>query len=176
MSGSAARRVWYRLWQGTRYFVERPSAEDEALAAEVLSPPLLELYNRMAPRDRAHAARVCRALRRWGVEERTVLQAALLHDVGKAGGVPWIARVVYVLLRRWAPACVARLERSERPPALLRPLVRLARHPAIGAELAAQAGAPADVVSLIGGHQDGSGVPPRLMPALRLLQRADEAA
>lgn len=166
------KRALYRLRQGIRYPFERPSPEDRALAASLLSPELLTLYTRMSPRDQAHAARVCRALQQQGVRDPVVLQAALLHDVGKIGGVPLPHRVLYVLMERWAPQLLRRLGSYDW--ALLRPLTRLARHPEIGAELAARAGAAPDVVALIRWHQNGHHAPEHLRPALRLLQSVDD--
>ncbi len=172
---SKIKRAFYRVRQGICYVAERPTPEDEALAAALLPPPLLALYARMAPRDQAHAARVCRALRQKGVDDPILLQAALLHDVGKTGGIPLLYRVLYVLVGRWAPWLLQRLEQRSRVPALLCPLVQLARHPEIGAELAARAGASPDVVALIRWHQDGRGAPEHLREALHLLQSVDDA-
>nr|WP_290665720.1 hypothetical protein [Ardenticatena sp.] len=169
-------RCFYRTQQVVRYVFDRPSAEDEALAATLLPPPLLALFRRMSAGDQAHAARVCRALQQQGVDDWRLLQAALLHDVGKAEGVPLVYRVAYVLLKRFAPHWLERL--TDRTPPVARwrrPLVRLAHHPAIGAEMAAQAGAHADVVALIRAHQDGDACPPHLREHLAALQAVDDA-
>lgn len=172
MSRSGLKRVLYRLRQGISYPFERPSPQDTALAVSLLPPELLALYTRLSPRDQAHAARVCRALQQQGVRDPVILQAALLHDVGKMGGVPLPYRVLYVLMERWTPQLLRRLDGSDR--ALLRPLARLARHPEIGAELAARAGAAPEVVALIRWHQNDTRAPEHLRSALRLLQSVDD--
>lgn len=68
----------------------RVSSRDEAWVNTILSPAELVAFNRMVVRDRAHSIGVARAveanLDRIGRSEdhRWILQAALLHDVGKS--------------------------------------------------------------------------------------------
>lgn len=166
-------RLPYRVQQAVKYVVDRPAPADRELVASLLSPALMHLFQSMSPGDRAHAIRVCRALQDRDITDRTLLRAALLHDVGKAEGVSLPHRVAYTLLKRLAPGLLARL--CAQPASGWRqPLVKLHRHPEIGARLAADAGASPDVVALIRAHQDGNDVPAHLTTALGHLQRADD--
>jgi hypothetical protein len=61
-----------------------PKPADEAWAESQLVPGELELWERMPRVDRRHAAGVARRVAAVvGEDERPVLAAALLHDVGK---------------------------------------------------------------------------------------------
>lgn len=163
----------YRVQQVVNYIVDRPSPADCEFVQSLLTPALVRLFYTMSPGDRAHAIRVCRSLQERGLSDRKLLQAALLHDVGKAQGVPLPYRIAYTLLERISPALLVRL--CEEPvPAWRRPFVTLHRHPEIGAQLAAEAGASADVVAFIRFHQDGDGIPPHLATALTHLQHVDD--
>lgn len=166
----------YRVQQAVNYVIDRPSPADRQLVTSLLSPALARLFYTMSPGDRAHAIRVCRSLRERGVADRTLLQAALLHDVGKARGVPIPYRVAYTLLKRFAPTMLMRVC-VEPAPAWRQPFVTLHQHPEIGAQLAVDAGASADIVALIRAHQDGDGddLPPHLTTALTQLQLVDDA-
>src|SRR5690606_35944608 len=81
-------RARYRTVQVLRQVSPRVSAEDRALVAAILPPGLLTLFERQRAGDQAHAVRVCRALIEQGYREPALLQAALLHDVGKIVGLP----------------------------------------------------------------------------------------
>jgi len=117
--------------------------------------------------DQRHALDVLYTLRDRGYTERALMQAALLHDVGKTEGVRLWHRVLIVLLERWRPGWLRRLARDL--PANWRPSTRDWRpsardlrypffvhlqHPARGAALAEAAGCDPLAVALIRHHQD----------------------
>ncbi|MGF1506341.1 MAG: HD domain-containing protein [Anaerolineae bacterium] len=147
-------------------------------AAEVLSPALLALFERMPRTDQLHSLRVMQRLREAGHTHPDLLTAALLHDVGKTRHpfrLP--GRIFVVLVRTLLPERYTVWSQSE-PAGWQRPLAVSAQHPAWSAELMAAAGASALAVGLARRHAD----PPvqiaqteadRLLIAL---QHADDAS
>jgi hypothetical protein len=73
------RRFWFSLWP------KAPSEADDRWARGLLSDPEQELWWRMSPQDRRHAAAVARRVESDLGEgaTSTVLVTALMHDVGK---------------------------------------------------------------------------------------------
>src|SRR6266566_5005748 len=71
-------------WQSG--FVAPLSAEERLWAAGWLPAPALLLFQTMSAADQRHSLRVCRGLLARGCEDKDLLAAALLHDVGKAQG------------------------------------------------------------------------------------------
>lgn len=167
-------RARYRTTQALRHLGGRLPPEDRALVAATLPPPLLRLFEQQRPGDQAHAARVCRALVEQGYRQPALLQAALLHDVGKVLGLPLPYRVAVVLLRKFAPAWLRRLAAAGERRRWLRPFTTSLGHPELGARLAADAGAAPAVVALIAHHQDDTIPDERLAPWLRALQNVDD--
>ena len=163
--------ILYRLWQflaalGT--FVRVP---DDAPARALLRPAAYALFQRMAPYDRAHALRVYRYLSGKGVEDPALLEAALLHDVGKSAGperIPLLYRGP-IVLARGRPHLWAWLSRERPRGDPRRPFYLYAVHAAQGAELARVAGCAPEVVALIAAHQEEGAT-----EASRLLRTADE--
>lgn len=129
-----------------------------------LPPEPLALFRRMSSYDQEHAVDVLNRLRRQGWRDLGLMQAALLHDVGKAflGANLW-KRVAHVLL--WA----AQSDEGARN--------GYARHAEVGAEAAHRAGCSPDVVALIRRHHAALPLPPRnrLDDWLIALHFADEA-
>lgn len=81
-----------------------PSPRDAAWVTGLLSEAELGLWRRMSGADQRHAAGVARRVARSS-EERAVLVAALLHDVGKVeSGLGTFSRVAATLGRPWRPA------------------------------------------------------------------------
>jgi hypothetical protein len=130
----------------------------------------------MSRRDQRHgldlvcALGVC-ALQRQGYRDRALLQAALLHDVGKAGHLRLWHRVAVVLWERFAPAMLHRLA-SDRPGSRGYPLFTHLNHPQLGAERAEEAGCDQLTVELIRRHHEplavaGESKGDRLLAALR---------
>ncbi len=151
--------------------------DDAAWVASILTTPAQQqLFTRMPPNDRRHALAVARALQQAGYTDPALLQAALLHDVGKSLGQPIFHRVLIVLLKAFWPSVLNRLAQDttqwlalEEISRWRRPFVIHAHHPAIGAGWAKNAGCEAGAVHLIAAHEKTTGADERLAA----LQRAD---
>lgn len=173
----AAWNVLYRLGQVRQQlgFVTPLSVGEMDEVVAILPSEALPLFQSMSPADQHHALRVCRGLRARGYDERDVLIAALLHDVGKAAGrVPFWTRPVIVLGKRFAPHLLTRVTAY---PVALQHLPRWQRslsyawwHAEVGADLAAKAGLNARVAHYIRMHHRPDS------PELAMLHLVDEAS
>ena len=178
-------RMIYRARQFFGAALARVDAAERAalLDAAGVPPPLAALFRRMPRPYQWHALNVARRLQMEGQTDPVLLQAALLHDMGKwdpatGGRVGLTHRVLTVLLGRVPPGrrLLRRLSSGPPPARTWRyPWYLQRQHPALGARLAAAHGAPPAVVELIRHHEDPA--PPLAPPQrarLRALQAADE--
>ncbi len=152
---SAAR---YRVYQVWRSVLARPlDADDHAILDATLPAAGRALFLTMSRNDQRHSLTVYRALRERGCHDADLLAAALLHDSGKGDGrAPLVVRPPVVVLRAFAPGVLRWLARSPRP-WFRRPFYYAWHHAEIGADLAAHAGLPARVVTLIRTHHQPDG-------------------
>ena len=137
----------YRLGQVRQQlgFVAPLTPEERAEVASLLTVDALSLFASMSSADQHHSLRVCRGLRTRGWEQRDILTAALLHDVGKAAGrVPFWTRPLVVIGKRCSPRLLTRLTaypvEGRRLPGWRRALSYAWWHAEVGADLAAGAG------------------------------------
>jgi hypothetical protein len=148
-----------------------------AEARRVLGPSLYSLFRAMPEQYRRHALDVYRRVKSAGGSGPPLLQAALLHDVGKydpgTGRYVTVAHRVAIVLLEALPGGKGLLRRLAAPGrgngVVFYPFYLSRRHAALGARLAAEYGASSEAVRLIAGHHgraDDS--------ALKLLQSADE--
>ncbi|MGH2562103.1 MAG: hypothetical protein ACRDJH_23840, partial [Thermomicrobiales bacterium] len=170
---NAAAIAIHRLRQG--FVALRPATVDEhaAIRAAKLSPEQVAAFASLANFDRRHLCRVLEALRQAGVDDVDLLQAALLHDLGKRsphGQVRLIQRATRVLLGRLAPSLLARLSRMPASPWRLG-LALAVHHPQLGAEEAARLGCSPRTCWLIAHHEDR---PAADDPAMAMLIACDE--
>ncbi|MGH9127671.1 MAG: HD domain-containing protein [Acidimicrobiales bacterium] len=129
-----------------------PAPSEARWVAQVLSPTELALWARMGGPDRRHSVVVARRAARAelgrpsGIESRTLLAAALLHDVGKAeAGLGTSARVIATLVGMVLGK--SRLARWTDRPRLAGRIGRYLAHDRLGAALLDTAGSHALVVA-----------------------------
>lgn len=172
------RRVFYRLRQFHLALGGRPSAAQLALAEKNLAPSLHQLFLTLQPSEQAHACQVCATVIAAGHDASELLQAALLHDIGKACyPLRLWERVFIVLTQAVLPRRAARWGQDE-PRGWRRAFVIAAQHPEWGAQMAEGAGASAAVVDLIARHAEkdaGEGLDTEVEKWLEILRAADGA-
>lgn len=141
---------------------------------QYLTPPQIDLFCSMSPIDQHHCLSVFRALQRVGESDAPLLQAALLHDVGKAEGRLQIwHRVIAVLAKAIAPALWERI--GGQPGTWWYPLYVHKEHAGLGAEMARKAGCSAEVVWLIA-HHEGQPAEPQTQKTQNRMLAALQAA
>ena len=121
--------------------------------SEYLDPAQRALFSRMAVSDQRHCLDLFYSLREQLGADGPLLQAALLHDVGKsAAPIRLWHRVAYVLLGKLSERARANLcARGGRGWRI--PFFVLAHHTGLGADLALKSGCSGEVVALIRSHQ-----------------------
>ena len=129
---------------------------DPAPARPVLSPQLFALFERMPPEDRRHGLDVLGRLQAEhdlaAESDAPLLEAALLHDVGKAeAGVGLPHRIARVVLRPTVPWLWRWL--SGWPTGWRRPFWAVAHHPERGAIWVETEGGDTALVELIRFHE-----------------------
>jgi hypothetical protein len=151
------KRARYRVRQFLWHLRRAPLSPAELEEVRQVLPPGLEAcFGRLSPGEQAHGLRVLRTVSAGAhpyAAQPELLQAALLHDLGKTVAPLNVFERTWAVLARWLlPAAAARWGRG---PARgwRRAFVAAACHPGWGAELAAQAGAAPLVAALIRRHQ-----------------------
>jgi hypothetical protein len=174
----------YRVSQFLRALVAWVPNRELGLLSEYLAPSQVELFQRMPRSDQRHGLDVFHALRRKQHTDGDLLAAALLHDVGKSGGVLSLSkggrlrlwhRVLIVLISAIRPQLLDRLA-VDKPRSWRYPFFVHQRHPELGAKLAQAAGCSPITVELIRRHQQPPASNPlrtRRDKLLAALQEAD---
>ncbi|MBT3247122.1 MAG: hypothetical protein HN979_02965 [Actinobacteria bacterium] len=134
-----------------------PSAVDELWAESYLVPGEVDLWRRLSNPDRRHLVKVARnVVGVLGDDERPVVAAALLHDVGKLGcGLGTMGRVVATLVI--AGTSRSRLEAWAGGRGFTGRVGRYFCHPESGAVLLEEAGSDSFTVAWAREHQNPSG-------------------
>jgi len=143
----------YRVSQFVWHIRASVTGAEQRLAQQQLpSPALFALFAGMPRADQRHALDVYLALRSGARDDADLLAAALLHDVGKAGGIPLLYRVAIVLARALGPALLSPLDHEKSW--WRRPFYVSLHHPEIGAKMIAEAGGNHRLVTFVRYHQN----------------------
>jgi len=140
----------YRVAQFVWHLRARVTPTEQEMARHLLPPRLFTLFEQMPRADQRHALDVYYALRHQGYDDPDLLIAALLHDLGKARGIPLPYRVAIVLLRALAPGLLHLLD--QRRSLWRRPFYVSLHHPEIGAAMIARLGGNDRVVAFVRYH------------------------
>lgn len=153
----------------------RPAEVDLDAAEKLLSPNLFSLFLQLSPSEQAHALKVLANVQVRGFAEIALLEAALLHDIGKVRyPLRLWERVWIVLGKAFLPSSVESWGQSA-PIGWRRPFVVAAHHAEWGAQITAEAGAGELTVKLVRAHQTASppGFSEEEAVLLSVLQQAD---
>ncbi len=165
-----AESLTYRIGQFRAALHAQVSEAERHLVATLLSPSEQCLFALMPTYDQRHCLDVYHTLVTANHTDPILLRAALIHDCGKVDddgrpmGLFWY--VVATIIKRW-PALYLALAKDGYGP--LRPLRVYAEHAWRGARMAAQAGAPDEMITILRHYHDPA---PQGMAAL--LQWADQ--
>jgi predicted HD phosphohydrolase len=169
--------VLYRIRQFALALGAQANGERVEDLPQFLDDHKQELFREMPSMDQHHCLAVFGALREAGHTDPSLLEAALLHDVGKTLGPVRIGhRVLAVLGKTFFPAVWNKVDGQ--PGTWRYPFYVHRQHAALGAKLAEQAGCTADVVWLVAHHEDERrDVPPgdNMGSLLAALQAADQS-
>lgn len=173
-----ARALRYRVEQFVRALIAQHAVPEQRIreAARILSPEARALFLQQAPQDQRHALAVYETLLENGHTREELLQAALLHDVGKAAARlrPW-QRGIFVLAERFAPWALRHTVHSEADRSQS-PLADYANHAEIGARWVTNAGCSPLTAKLVRQHEQPlENDDPELAGLLAALQTADSA-
>jgi hypothetical protein len=145
----------YRIKQGLRALFAFSHPIDDDLAAQVLSPELLTVFQAMRRSEQLHSLNVLRTLMAQGSVPDDLAVAALLHDSGKSRyPFPVWQKTMVVLVRAFAPGLFQSLSSGSETNWFQRPFVLSEHHPAWSAELVSAAGGSERAVWLIAHHAD----------------------
>jgi len=165
----------YRVSQFFRALAAWVPKRELSLLSEYLTPPQVELFQRMPRCDQRHGLDVFYALQRKQQHDRDLLVAALLHDAGKSEGrLRLWHRVLIVLIRAVGAPLLDRLALNE-PRSWRYPFFVHQQHPELGAELAQATGCSLVTVELIRRHQEPSAGNPFRTHQDKLLAALQEA-
>lgn len=159
----------YRIQQFAAAVTARVSAEEQALARRLLTPAEYALFRLMPRYDQRHCLDVYGTLATAGHTDPLLLRAALIHDCGKVADDGRPMSLGWYLLTTVIKRIPALYIAVGRPGTPLEPVQRYAEHAWRGAALAAQAGSPERIVTMLRHYHD----PAPCGPAA-LLQWADE--
>jgi putative nucleotidyltransferase with HDIG domain len=145
--------VLYRVRQFALALGAQANGERVEDLPQFLDDQKQELFREMPPMDQHHCLAVFRALREAGHTDPSLLEAALLHDVGKTLGPVRVGhRVLAVLGKAFFPSVWNKVDGQ--PGTWRYPFSVHRRHAALGAKLAAEVGCAQDVVWLVAHHED----------------------
>ena len=141
----------HRVGQFVAHVRARVDPSEEALVERVLPPSAQTLFREMPVADRRHGLDVAHRLLASGHDDRDLLAAALLHDVGKGHRLRLWHRVSGVLLEAVAPDALRPLA-SPDPRSWRHPFHLYLHHEAISAQMAVSAGCEPRTGSFIRGQ------------------------
>ncbi|HRE47284.1 MAG TPA: HDIG domain-containing protein [Aggregatilineales bacterium] len=171
---NAERRRWR---QGIRALSAGLRPVEDTLAQTHLPPPLYTLYRELRRGERQHSLNVLRSLQTSGEAHPALLQAALLHDVGKSRTPFYLwERVIVVLANKAFPVAAHRWGTYHTPTGWRRPFVINVQHAQWGADMVREAGGDPLLVALIAAHPEPGAFRDDLEGAtlLAALQKADD--
>jgi len=143
----------YRVRQFALALGASINLEKTDVLREYLEVPQLELFHRMSSMDQHHCLAVFRTLQEAGETDAALLQAALLHDVGKTMGPVRIwHRVIAVLANALGPPLWETM--GGKPGTWRYPFYVHRQHAVLGAEMAHRVGCSPQAVWLIAHHED----------------------
>lgn len=168
--------ISYRVWQTAQAITANWRPVEDHIAADALPTPLYILFATMPRNDRQHHLRVYKQLIAQGHDHPALVQAALLHDVGKTRyRFNVLDRIWVVVIKTLLPRQFKKWGQGE-PISWRRAVVISAQHPAWSAEMVAASGGDQLAVDLIARHQDPitPDLPPAIQALLPLLKTADD--